>query len=122
MEKGPIVRRLLLPAHQDAAKAIQPAMTALHDPPARCLARLARDRLGFLAARPNGGREAKLLKDGAYLIVVIALIQAQARPLVRAVRSGCSQAWLALASYRGGWQPQSPIRSALPAPLSTDCV
>src|SRR5512143_948932 len=78
MQKGQVVLGFLIPAHQNAAEAIHPAVPALYHPPTRFLAGLARHRLSFHATRANVSREAKLLQDGADLIVVIALVQAQA--------------------------------------------
>src|SRR5512143_4110792 len=78
MQKGQVVLGFLIPAHQNAAEAIQPAVTALYHPPTRFLAGLARHRLSFHTTRANVSREAKLLQDGADLIVIIALVQAQA--------------------------------------------
>src|SRR5512143_412683 len=78
MQKGQVVLGFLIPAHQNAAEAVQPAVTALYHPPTRFLAGRARHRLSFHATRTNVSREAKLLQDGANLIVVIAFVQAQA--------------------------------------------
>src|SRR5512143_1342725 len=78
MQKDQVILGFLIPAPQNAAKPIQPAMTPLDPPPARFLAGLARHRLGFYATRANVRRKAKLLKDATDLIVVIAFVQAQA--------------------------------------------
>src|SRR5512143_128553 len=82
MKKSEIVRRLLFPAHEEAAKAIHPTMTALHHPSARSLTGLTGEILGLRTARPNMSRETELLQASSHLIIVVALVQAQALRLV----------------------------------------
>src|SRR5438067_1928675 len=50
MELPQVVRRLLLPADEDAPEAVHPAVTALHDPAACLVPGLPLDRLGLFPA------------------------------------------------------------------------
>lgn len=67
---------LLLPAHQDATKAVHPAVASLHDPAASPLARLTRQLLRLFTPRANVGGEAELSQDLSHLIIVVAFVQA----------------------------------------------
>jgi hypothetical protein len=86
MQKGEIVCRLFVPAHQDTSKAIHPRMCALDNPAPSLLARLVVARLGFLATRPNMGGEPTFLADIAAFLIVVPLVQAP--PLRRLRRWG----------------------------------
>src|SRR6266516_3680111 len=67
-----------LPADEDAAEAIQPGVGALDDPAAGAEAGLALDRLGLFAAGADVGGEAELGHELAYLVVVVAAVEAEA--------------------------------------------
>jgi hypothetical protein len=80
--------RLLLPAYQQAAKPIEPTMTAFDDPAPCPLARFTGDLLRFLAATANVRREAKFAQGCAHVVIIIAFIQSHAlRSLLRRRRS-----------------------------------
>jgi len=72
----------LFPAGEDASEAVEPGVGAFDDPAAGAEASLAFDRLRFLAAAADVGGERELLAEVAYLVVVVAAIQAEPlRPL-----------------------------------------
>src|SRR6266545_1591297 len=73
---------LLLPAHQDAPKAVHPTVAAFNNPAAGALTSLTRDLLGFFATCANVGRKAKLRQDRPHLVVVIAFVQTHALRLL----------------------------------------
>jgi hypothetical protein len=64
-----------LPAHEDAAEAVEPGLGALDDPAAGAEAGLALERLRFLAARADVGSEAELPGELVHLGEVVALVQ-----------------------------------------------
>jgi hypothetical protein len=74
VEHTQVVVGLFAPASQDAAEAVEPAVSALHDPAPSLLGRLF--LLGFFAARADVGDKAMGLENGAHFVVVIALVQA----------------------------------------------
>src|SRR5258706_7635374 len=82
MEKGQIVFRLFVPTNQQTAKAIHPRMTPFHHPAPGLEASFSLDRLGFFSSWTNMGRKAELTQDVAYLVVVIALVQAHSLRLL----------------------------------------
>ena len=75
-----------LPAGEDAAEAIQPGVGAFDDPTAGAEAGLALDRLRFFATAADVRSEAELLGEFAYLVVVVAAVEAE--PL-RRLRCRC---------------------------------
>ncbi len=77
MEHGEVGVGAFLPADEDAAEAIQPGMGALDHPAAGAEARLAFDRLRLVAAAADVGGEAELVDEVAYLVVVVAAVEAQ---------------------------------------------
>src|SRR4051795_8702307 len=81
MEHCDIVVGLLVPANEDATEAVHPTMGALHHPAPGFEPRAALDRLRLLAPRSDVGGEAELHDEVADLVVVIALVQAQALSL-----------------------------------------
>src|SRR5712691_3467601 len=88
MQKGEIVFRLFVPAHQDAPKAVHPRVGALDDPAPGFLACLVFDCLSFLATRPSMRGETKLRQDIAHFLIVIAFVEAHAlRLLLRGHRA-----------------------------------
>ena len=82
MQEGKIVFRLLVPAHQNAPKAVQPAMTAFHHAATAFLASLLRQFLGLVTATTEMGGKAELLKDEPHLVIVVALVQAHSLRLL----------------------------------------
>ena len=72
-----------LPAGEDAAEAIQPGVGAFDDPAAGAEAGLAFDCLRFFATAADVRGEAELGGEFAYLVVVVAAVEAE--PL----RRGC---------------------------------
>jgi hypothetical protein len=67
----------LLPADQDPAESIHPAMAALDHPAACPEAGGLLDRVGLLAATTDVSREAKLRGERPDLVVVVALVQTE---------------------------------------------
>lgn len=65
-----------LPTDEDRAKAIHPAVGTLDDPATSPEAGSPLDRFGFLAARTNVCGQAELDREGTYLVVVVALVEA----------------------------------------------
>lgn len=76
MEEREVVLRFLVPANEQATKAIQPRMRPLHHPAPRFEPRFLFDGFGLLPARADMGGKAELLQRGIHLIVVVAGIQA----------------------------------------------
>jgi hypothetical protein len=74
------------PASEDAPEAIQPGVGAFDDPAAGAEAGLVLDRVRFFAAAADVGGEAELLGEFAYLVVVVAAVEAE--PL-RRLRCRC---------------------------------
>jgi hypothetical protein len=71
-----------LPAGEDASETVQPGVGAFDDPTAGSEAGLAFDRLRFFAAAADVRSEAELLGEFAYLVVVVAAVEAEPlRPL-----------------------------------------
>lgn len=77
MEHGQVGVGAFLPADEDAAEAIQPGVSALDDPAAGAKAGLAFECLRFVAAAADVGGEAELGNELAYLVVVVAAVEAQ---------------------------------------------
>ncbi len=107
-----------LPAGEDAAEAIQPGVGAFDDPTAGAEAGLALDRLRFFATAADVRSEAELLGEFAYLVVVVAAVEAE--PL-RRLRCRCRSldrdrldrgaAELEVVQVRARWR--NPERDAL---------
>ena len=76
MEQGEIVGRLLGPADQDRAEAVEPRVGALHDPAPRLAAGVTLGS-GFLASAAQVKREAEFRGQDARLLVVEALIKTE---------------------------------------------
>lgn len=76
MKQPKIIRSLLLPPRQDAAKAVHPTMRSLHNPTARFEAGFMFDRLRLFTARLDVSRISKLLHQITHRIIIIALVQA----------------------------------------------
>jgi len=66
-----------LPTGEDAAEAIQPGVGALDDPATSAEAGLAFDRVRFFAAAADVGGEAERGCELAYLVVVVAAVEAE---------------------------------------------
>jgi hypothetical protein len=66
-----------LPAGEDATVAVEPGVGALDDPAAGSEAGLVFERPGLLAAAADVGGEAELVEQLAYLVVVVAAVEAQ---------------------------------------------
>ena len=76
----------LLPANENPATTVHPAVNAL-DNPATCLeAGAFLDGLGFLAARTYVRGEAELLRKLTDFLVVVALVEAETLRLLSALR------------------------------------
>jgi hypothetical protein len=86
VEHGEVGVGAFLPAGEDAAKAIQPGVGAFDDPAAGAVAGLALDCLRFLAAAADVRGEAELLGEFAYLVVVVAAVEAES---LRRLRCRC---------------------------------
>jgi hypothetical protein len=69
MEEGRRILRLFLPAYQQAAKPIEPTMTALNHPALRTLARFTCDLPRFLAATANVRSEAKFAQGRTHFFI-----------------------------------------------------
>src|SRR3954452_10161850 len=76
MQQAEVVLDLLLPADQDPAEPVHPAMGPLHDPTASLVSRLTLQCLGLLATRPYMRREPELADQLPRVVVVVALVQA----------------------------------------------
>jgi len=76
VQQPEIIFRLLLPADEDAAKAIHPAVSALNDPTPCLESRSALDRLGLFSTSANVRRVAEVPEQIANLIVVVSFVQA----------------------------------------------
>ena len=118
MEHGQVGVGAFLPAGEDAAEAIQPGVGAFDDPTAGAEAGLALDRLRFFATAADVRSEAELLGEFAYLVVVVAAVEAE--PL-RRLRCRCRSldrdrldrgaAELEVVQVRARWR--NPERDAL---------
>jgi hypothetical protein len=62
MQKCQVALHLLVPANQNPTKPIHPGVGALYHPTSCLVAGFLLDGLGFLATRPNVGRETKLTR------------------------------------------------------------
>ena len=78
MKEGDVIVRGLVPAHQDAPEAVQPAVGALHHPAPGLEPSFPFDRLCLLAPAADMGGEAELLQRVAHLVKVVAFIQTHA--------------------------------------------
>ncbi len=76
VEQGEVVGGLLVPADQDASEAVEPRVRAFHHPAPRPGPGAALGP-GLLAARAQVQGEAELLGEGARLVVVEALVEAE---------------------------------------------
>jgi hypothetical protein len=84
VEHGEVGVGAFLPAGEDAAEAVEPGVGAFDDPAAGAEAGLALERLRFFAAAADVGGERELVAELAYLVVVVAAVEAQPlRPLAR---------------------------------------
>ena len=77
MKKGYVVGGGLVPADQNAPEAVQPTVRAFHHPAPGFVASLLFDGLGLFTPAADVGGEAELLQGPAYLVKVVALVQAQ---------------------------------------------
>lgn len=77
MEHREVGVSALLPAHEDAAEAMQPGVGALDHPAAGAEAGFALERLGLLAARADMRGEAELVEQFSHLVVVVASVEAE---------------------------------------------
>ncbi len=77
MEHGEVGVGAFLPAGEDAAEAVEPGVGAFDDPAAGAEAGLLLDRPGLLATAANVGGEAELGGELAYLVVVVATVEAE---------------------------------------------
>ena len=77
MKKGDVVAWRLVPADQNASKAVHPAVSAFHHPAPGFETGFIFDGLSLFAPAANVGREAKLVQSLTHLVEVVALIQAQ---------------------------------------------
>src|SRR5262245_12558480 len=80
MQKPQVVAHFLVPADQHAPKTVHPTMRTFHHPPPGFEPSLLLQRLGFLAPCPDMCREAELVEQLPYLVIIIAFVQTQ--PLV----------------------------------------
>jgi len=67
-----------LPAGEDAAEAVEPGVGALDDPAAGAKAGLVLERLRLFAAGADVRGEAELVGELVHLVVVVALVEAEA--------------------------------------------
>ena len=77
MKKGDVVAWRLVPADQNASKAVHPAVSAFHHPAPGFETGFIFDGLSLFAPAANVGREAKLVQSLTHLVEVVALIQTQ---------------------------------------------
>lgn len=77
MEHGEVGVGAFLPADEDAAEAVEPGVGAFDDPAAGAEAGLALERVRFFAAATDVGGEAKLLRELAHLVVVVAAVETE---------------------------------------------
>src|SRR6516162_6496252 len=83
MQHCDVVLWLLVPADEDAAESIHPAVSTLDDP-ATCLGtRIALEFFRLLTARADVRGEAKLVDYLAHLVEVVALVHAHPLRLLR---------------------------------------
>src|SRR5262245_17140114 len=66
-----------LPADENSAESIHPAMGPLDDPAPRFNAGGLLDRLRLLASAADMGGEAELLREGPNFVIVVALVEAE---------------------------------------------
>ena len=83
MKKGDVVAWRLVPADQNASKAVHPAVSAFHHPAPGFETGFIFDGPSFFAPAANVGREAKLVQSLTHLVEVVALIQAQSLGTLR---------------------------------------
>src|SRR5215469_777288 len=76
MKKGQVVLGLFVPADEQATKAVHPRVHSFHHPTARFEPSLLFDGAGFFSAWADMGGKAEFAQEVAYLVVVIALVQA----------------------------------------------
>ena len=77
MKEGDVVVGRLVPTDQNAPEAVQPAVSAFHDPAAGFEPSFPFAGLSLFAWTPDVGGEAELLQGMAHLSEVVALVQAQ---------------------------------------------
>src|SRR5919112_2770571 len=125
VEHGEVAGRLLLPADQDAAEAVEPRMGAFHDPAPRPGAGVALG-LDLLAARAQVEREAEFGGEPGHLGIVVALVEAEAlrrlrrrrRPLDRDRLDGLAHELVVVAVGAIGREPErDPATVRQQAPL-----
>src|SRR3954467_6774961 len=109
MKQAEVVGGLLAPADQDGAEAVQPGVCPLHHPTPGFDLSLA---LGhdLLAAGAQVQGEAELFGQGARLVVVVALVQAEVLRLIR---------WRLRSIPGSACGPRRTSRSASPSAHST---
>jgi len=76
MNQSQVILRFLFPSRQDAAEAVHPAVSSLHNPAACLETGLSFDRLSFFTTRLDVGRIAELLYQITHRVIVITFIQA----------------------------------------------
>jgi len=82
MKEGNIIVSRLIPAYQNAAEAVHPAVSAFHHPTSGFEAGLPFDGLGLFPPASNVEGKAELLHGLTHLIEVVTFIQAQALGLL----------------------------------------
>src|SRR5512135_1953551 len=75
MQKSQVVLGFLVPAYQEPAKPIHPAMRAFNDPATCLLASVLAQLLGLFATRPDVRGEANFTQEVAHFVVVVTLVQ-----------------------------------------------
>src|SRR5512135_2953494 len=71
MQKSQVVLGFLVPAYQEPAKPIHPAMRAFNDPATCLLASVLAQLLGLFATRPDVRGEANFTQEVAHFVVVV---------------------------------------------------
>ena len=77
MKEGDVVVGRLVLTDENAPAAVQPAVSAFHDPAARFEPSFPFDGLSLFAATPDVSGEAELVQRAAHFSEVVALVQAQ---------------------------------------------
>jgi len=75
MKQSQKILRFLLPTHQDAAKAVHPAMRPLHNPAASLKASFMFDRLSLFTSGSDVGCITKFFHQITHLIRIVSLVQ-----------------------------------------------
>src|SRR3954453_16134446 len=82
MKQAEVVGGLLAPADQDGAEAVQPGVGPLHHPASGFSLGMSLGR-NLLTAGAQMQGEAELLSQGAWLVVVVAFVEAEILRLIR---------------------------------------